>query len=71
MDAVKGVGESVNTLNQSVHRISSSVTTQAEQNSDKIAQVVQWGTVALGLYDQVKERQPEKSAGWTVYKARS
>ncbi|PIC66736.1 DUF948 domain-containing protein [Sporosarcina sp. P21c] len=71
VEAVKGVGDSVNTLNQSVHRISSSVTTQAEQNSDKIAQVVQWGTVAVNLYDQVKERQPKKSAGWTVYKSRS
>lgn len=57
VDAVKGVGESVNGLNSSVRRITSSVVVEAEKNEDKIAQIVQWSNVAMGIFDKWKERR--------------
>src|SRR5690606_34845553 len=68
VDAVKGVGESVSGFNSSIMRVSDSITTEAERNSDKIAQVVQWSNVVLGILDKVKERREATSHGWTVYK---
>lgn len=56
--AVKGVGDSMNDLNTSVQRITSSITTEVHKNEDKIAQVVQWSNVAMGIADQWKQRKP-------------
>lgn len=69
VDAVKGVGDSVSNLNSSVHRITNSITVEAEKNSDKIAQAVQWSNIAFGIIGKVKEMKEERSSGWTVYKA--
>ncbi|HSI66827.1 MAG TPA: DUF948 domain-containing protein [Planococcus sp. (in: firmicutes)] len=63
VDAVRGVGNSVNDLNSSVRRITTTVSTHVEQNEEKIAQVVQWGNVAMGIRDKWKERK--------VYEARA
>lgn len=63
VDAVRGVGNSVTDLNSSVRRITSTVSTHVEQNEDKIAQVVQWGNVAMGIRDKWKERK--------IYEARA
>lgn len=58
--AVKGIGESVNGLNNSVQRITSSVATSVETNKDQIAQVVQWSNVAMGIADKWKERKTDE-----------
>lgn len=70
VDAVKDVGESVTGLNTTVRRVSSSIATEAERNSDKIAQVVQWSNVVIDILGKVKERKTGTTItkGWTVYK---
>ncbi|WP_339259534.1 DUF948 domain-containing protein [Lysinibacillus sp. FSL K6-3209] len=55
--AVKGMGESVNGLNASVQQITSSISKSVEQNEEKIAQVVQWSNVAMGIADKWKKRK--------------
>ena len=55
--AVKGIGDSVNGLNKSVQQITSSISTSVEQNEEKIAQVVQWSNVAIGIADKWKKRK--------------
>jgi len=67
VDAMKGVGESVTDLNSSVRRVSANITTEAERNSDKIVQIVQWSNVVMGIMDKMKERKTS-STGWTTYK---
>jgi len=57
------VGNSVRELKSSVRHITSRVGVQVEQNEDKIAQVVQWSNVAMGIADKWKERK--------VYQTRS
>ena len=47
VDAVKGIGDSVQTLNGSVDRVTNSITHNISQNEDKISQVVQWSNVAM------------------------
>jgi uncharacterized protein YoxC len=71
VDAVKNVGESVNGLNTSVRRITSSISTEVERNEDKIAQVVQWSNVAFGIRDKWKERKAIEEAreGYTIYQS--
>ena len=68
VDAVKGVGTTVEGLNTSVQRVTNSVVHEAERNSDKIAQVVQWSNVVMGILYKVKDRKDGNSDGWTVYK---
>lgn len=59
--AVKGIGDSVNGLNTSVQKITSSISTGMHKNEDKIAQVVQWSNVAMGIADQWRSRKPINS----------
>ena len=56
--AVKGVGDSVNNLNNSVQRVTSSISSEVQKNEEKIAQVVQWSNVAMGIADQWRQRKP-------------
>ncbi len=67
VDAVKGLGNSVTEINSSVHKVTQSVAVEAERNSDKVAQVIQWSQVAIGIMDKVNERK-SKTKGWTAYK---
>lgn len=57
VQAVKGIGDSVNGLNNSVQQITTSVSKSVEQNEEKIAQVVQWSNVAMGIADKWKKRK--------------
>lgn len=68
--SVKGFGDTVNQFNSSMQRITSSVTNEVEKNEDKIAQVVQWSNVVLGIRDQWKERKSLEEAGYYTYKAK-
>ena len=67
VEAVRGVGSTVDGLNTSVQRVSNSIVHEAERNSDKIAQIVQWSNVVMGIYDKVKDRKNGDSDGWTLY----
>lgn len=70
VEAVKGIGDSVTNVNSSVRRVTQSVSVEAERNSDKIAQVIQFSQVAMGIIDKVKERQVT-SKGWKAYNPKS
>ncbi|MCM3359275.1 MULTISPECIES: DUF948 domain-containing protein [unclassified Psychrobacillus] len=67
VDAVKNVGVSVNGFNNSIQRLSTSVTTEVEKNEDKIAQVVQWSSIFLGIRDKWKERKAMEQAGFYTF----
>ncbi|GKW46658.1 DUF948 domain-containing protein [Planococcus sp. NCCP-2050] len=67
VDAVKGVGNSVTDLNSSIRRVTSEVSTQVEMNQDKIAQVVQWSNVVMGIRDKWKERKIYESRAASSY----
>lgn len=62
VDAVKGVGESVQTLNGSVDRVTHSITNNISQNEDKISQVVQWSNVAMEIADKWQNRQSRRNS---------
>lgn len=57
VQAVKGIGDSVNGLNNSVQRITTAVSKEVGRNEEKIAQVVQWSNVAMGIADKWKQRK--------------
>ena len=61
VDAVKGVGDSVQTLNSSVDRVTNSITHNISQNEDKISQVVQWSNVAMEVADKWQMRKNRRS----------
>lgn len=67
VDAVKNVGTSVNGFNHSIQRLTTSVTSEVEKNEEKIAQVVQWSNVFLGVRDKWKERKALERAGYYTY----
>ncbi len=49
-----------------MRRVTNSVTLEAERNSDKVAQVIQWSHVAFEVLDKLKERRGS-SRGWKSY----
>ncbi|MFP6334426.1 DUF948 domain-containing protein, partial [Bacillus subtilis] len=61
VDAVKGIGDSVQTLNGSVDRVTNSITHNISQNEDKISQVVQWSNVAMEVADKWQMRKNRRS----------
>ena len=60
VDAVKDVGATVRGFNQSLQKVSTRVEQDLEQNQDKIAQVVQWGTAVFELRDLWKKKKESK-----------
>ncbi|EHT8097263.1 DUF948 domain-containing protein [Staphylococcus pseudintermedius] len=66
VDAVKGIGDSVQTLNGSVDRVTHSITHNISQNEDKISQVVQWSNVAMEIADKWQNRKSRR--GSAAYK---
>ncbi len=67
VDAVQGVGQSVTHLNASMNNVTDSVVQEAEKNSDKIAQAVQWGTVVINLLQKASETKKASDRGWKRY----
>ncbi|MBD1380152.1 DUF948 domain-containing protein [Metabacillus arenae] len=59
--AVQDVGTSLQRFNQSVQKVSTTVSTNLEQNQDKISQVVQWGNTAMEIWEKwkMKKQKPE------------
>ncbi|RIP20734.1 DUF948 domain-containing protein, partial [Staphylococcus gallinarum] len=62
VDAVKGIGDSVQTLNGSVDRVTNSITHNISQNEDKISQVVQWSNVAMEVADKWQNRRNRRDS---------
>lgn len=71
VDAVQGIGYSMNNLNSSVDRVTNSITHNISQNEDKISQVVQWSNVAMEVADKWQMRQKRNSAYATKYSTTS
>ncbi|GAA3723899.1 DUF948 domain-containing protein [Salinicoccus jeotgali] len=69
VDAVQGIGNSMGNLNESVDRVTNSITHNISQNEDKISQVVQWSNVAMEVADKWQMRQKRNSAFNTKYSA--
>ncbi len=61
VDAVKEVGTTLKGFNHSLQKVSTKVEREVEQNQEKIAQVVQWGTALFELKDAWKRRKSESS----------
>lgn len=53
-EGVKDVGDSIQQFNKSVRSISTNITDSVEKNSDKAAQALQWGNVAIDFWNKVK-----------------
>lgn len=62
VDAIQGIGNSVSTLNESVDRVTNSITYNISQNEEKISQVVQWSNVAMEVADKWQMRQKRNKA---------
>ncbi|PPA71671.1 DUF948 domain-containing protein [Jeotgalibacillus proteolyticus] len=67
VDAVKGVGTNVQQLNNSIGKITHSISRSVENNEEKIAQVVQWGNVAMELREKWKARKLKPTSFNTEY----
>lgn len=50
--AVKDVGNTIQDMNDSLRRVTTSISSVMVRNQDKVAQVVQWGAVAKELKDK-------------------
>ncbi|MEW9500712.1 DUF948 domain-containing protein [Jeotgalibacillus marinus] len=61
VDAVKGVGTNVQQLNNSIGKITHSVSRSVENNEEKIAQVIQWSNVAMEIRDKWKARKAKET----------
>lgn len=62
VDAVKGIGGSVQNLNTSVDRVTTSVTNNIANNQDQIAQVVKWSNVAMEVADKWQMRKKRRES---------
>jgi len=58
--AVQDIGSTIKEFNGSIRKVSSSLSTQVVNNQDKIAQVLQWGSVIKELRDKWMERKESK-----------
>mgnify|MGYP001133968846 FL=1 len=57
VDAVQEVGTSFRQFNSSIQQVSESVTSAAEQNREKISQVVSWSNAALEIWNRWKQKK--------------
>ena len=60
VDAVKGVGGSLQRVNQTIDQITNRVQLAASKNDEKINQVVQWGNVCIELVNKWKKHKAEQ-----------
>ncbi|RLQ97906.1 DUF948 domain-containing protein [Falsibacillus albus] len=60
--AVKDVGDSIQGLNHSIKKVSTSISNEVEKNQDKISQVVQWSNVFMEIRDKWKSKRREQEA---------
>ena len=60
LDSINGLGKTVQNFNESLEIISKGIIGKVDKNKEKISQVVQLGTIILGLKDRWRERKEEK-----------
>ncbi|GAF64266.1 DUF948 domain-containing protein [Alkalihalobacillus trypoxylicola] len=60
--SVKDLGQSFQQVNQSIQHVSNTITAKTNQQSEQIAQVVQWGQVALDFYEKLKARKKAENS---------
>lgn len=58
--AVKDVGSTVQNLNQSINKVTTTVASQMEKNQYKISQAVQWGNIVKQLVEKFKDGKEER-----------
>ncbi|MDA7027269.1 DUF948 domain-containing protein [Bacillus sp. CLL-7-23] len=57
VDAVQEVGTSIRQFNASIQQVSHTVTSVAEDNREKISQVVSWSNAALEIWNKWKRKR--------------
>ncbi|CJC39546.1 Uncharacterized protein containing a divergent version of the methyl-accepting chemotaxis-like domain [Streptococcus pneumoniae] len=57
---VDGIGTTIQSLNTKLRNVSDSVTDEIENNADKVAQVVQWSSAAIEVYNHYRASRQEK-----------
>lgn len=62
VEAVKGVGGSLQRVNQTIDQVTDRVNLAATQHNEKITQVIQWSNVAIELINKWKLRKQEMEA---------
>ncbi|WP_414052349.1 DUF948 domain-containing protein [Macrococcus animalis] len=62
VDAVSGIGSTVQNLNSSVDNVTTLITHNISQNEDKISQVVQWSNVAMEVADKWQMRKQRRNS---------
>lgn len=55
--AVKEVGTSIQSFNTSIQKVSNKVVAEMDNNPEKIAQIVQWGNIALEMRDKWRSKK--------------
>lgn len=61
VESVKDVGTTIQHLNQSVKRVTTTATTNLEQNQDKVNQVVQWSNAAMEIWTKWKQKNQKNN----------
>ncbi|MDQ0231081.1 DUF948 domain-containing protein [Metabacillus malikii] len=60
VDSVQDIGTTIQQLNHSVRNVTTSVTTNLEQNQDKVNQVAQWSNAAIEIWSRWKHKKEIK-----------
>ncbi len=60
VEGVDGIGTTIHSLNTKLRNVSNSVTNEIENNADKVAQVVQWSSAAIEVYNHFRATRHEK-----------
>lgn len=59
VDAVQGIGGSINQFNTSIKQAAGAVTSSVERNQEKVTDVVSWSNAALEIYKKWKQRKQQ------------
>jgi uncharacterized protein YoxC len=60
VDAVQGIGGSINQFNTSIKQAAGAVSSSVERNQEKVTDVVSWSNAALEIYKKWKQRKHQK-----------
>ena len=59
--AVKDVGSSIQTLNHSLKKVTTTIASTMEKNQYKISQAVQWGNIVKQMVEKFKDKKEERA----------
>ncbi|WP_269773229.1 DUF948 domain-containing protein [Bacillus safensis] len=60
VDAVQGIGGSINQFNTSIKQAAGAVSSSVERNQEKVTDVVSWSNAALEIYKKWNQRKHQK-----------